>query len=78
MFIDRLDGNWLQHPFWKSSFKLDSPKQLKTLQESAVTHVWIDTDRGLDVAVNSTASEAPVNLACRKNAHDLDSAQPAH
>jgi HD-GYP domain-containing protein (c-di-GMP phosphodiesterase class II) len=59
MFIDRLDGNWLQHPFWKSSFKLDSPKQLKTLQESAVTHVWIDTDKGLDVAVNSTASEAP-------------------
>lgn len=62
MFIDRLDGNWLQHPFWKSSFKLDKPKQLKTLQESAVSHVWIDTDKGLDVAneaVNSTASEAP-------------------
>lgn len=62
MFIDRLDGNWLQHPFWKSSFKLDKPKQLKTLQESAVSHVWIDTDKGLDVAdeaVNSTASKAP-------------------
>lgn len=50
MFIDKLDGNWLQHPFWKSSFKLDSPKQLKTLQESAVTHVWIDTGKGLDVS----------------------------
>ena len=50
MFIDKLDGNWLQHPFWKSAFKLDNPKQLKTLQESAVTHVWIDTDKGLDVA----------------------------
>jgi len=60
MFIDRLDGNWLQHPFWKSSFKLDSPKRLKTLQESAVTHVWIDTGKGLDIADhagNSAASE---------------------
>lgn len=63
MFIDKLDGNWLQHPFWKSAFKLDNPKQLKTLQESAVTHVWIDTDKGLDVAnetVNSTANETNV------------------
>lgn len=50
MFIDKLDGNWLQHPFWKSAFRLDTEKQLKTLRESAVTHVWIDTDKGLDVA----------------------------
>lgn len=57
MFIDKLDGNWLQHPFWKSAFKLDNPKQLKTLQESAVTHVWIDTDKGLDVA--DTTDPAP-------------------
>lgn len=61
MFIDKLDGSWLQHPFWKSSFKLDNPKQLKTLLESAVTHVWIDTGKGLDVtdqAGNSSANEA--------------------
>lgn len=50
MFIDKLDGNWLQHPFWKSSFKLNSPEQLKLLQESAVSHVWIDTGKGLDLA----------------------------
>jgi HD-GYP domain-containing protein (c-di-GMP phosphodiesterase class II) len=66
MFIDKLDGNWLQHPFWKSAFKLDNPKQLKTLQESAVTHVWIDTDHGLDVenkpdhAADSQTTTPPV------------------
>jgi len=49
MFIDKLDGNWLQHPFWKSSFKLENPKNIIALKESAVTHVWIDTARGLDV-----------------------------
>lgn len=58
MFIDKLDGNWLQHPFWKSAFRLDNPKQLKTLQESAVTHVWIDTDKGLDVANETGSSTA--------------------
>lgn len=49
MFIDRLDGNWLQHPFWRNSFKLDKPKYIKALEESAVTHVWIDISKGLDV-----------------------------
>lgn len=49
MFIDKLDGNWLQHPFWKTSFKLDNPKNITVLKESAVTHLWIDISKGLDV-----------------------------
>lgn len=50
MFIDALDGSWLDHPFWKSAFKVEQPAQLAQLQSSAVKSVWIDTDRGLDVA----------------------------
>jgi len=49
MFIDKLDGNWLQHPFWKTSFKLENPRNITALKESAVTHLWIDTSKGLDV-----------------------------
>jgi len=60
MFIDKLDGNWLQHPFWKSSFKLENPKNIAALKESAVTHVWIDTSKGLDVEKKETRkNEAP-------------------
>lgn len=60
MFIDKLDGNWLQHPFWKTSFKLENPKNIAALKESAVTHVWIDTSKGLDVAKKeSRKNEAP-------------------
>ena len=61
MFIDKLDGNWLQHPFWKTSFKLENPKNITALKESAVTHVWIDISKGLDVAKkDSGKSEEPL------------------
>ncbi|MFK5893564.1 MAG: HD-GYP domain-containing protein [Pseudomonadota bacterium] len=59
MFIEKLDGNWLKHPFWKTSFKLDLAKNLKTLQTSEITHVWIDTSKGLDIVANK-ATKAPV------------------
>jgi len=60
MFIDKLDGNWLQHPFWKTSFKLDNPKNITALKESAVTHLWIDTSKGLDVEdKQASKAEAP-------------------
>ena len=62
MFIDKLDGNWLNHPFWKTSFKIENPKNIKALVESAVTHVWIDTSKGLDVKEKEVAKseETPV------------------
>jgi len=49
MYVDKFDGNWLKHPFWKSAFKLDSNKNLKAILDSEVTHVWIDTSKGDDV-----------------------------
>ncbi|MEZ5741028.1 MAG: HD-GYP domain-containing protein [Burkholderiaceae bacterium] len=49
MYIQRLDGSWLHHPFWRKSFALQDEADLKTLRESGITHVWIDLDRGDDV-----------------------------
>ena len=49
MFIDKLDGSWLKHPFWKTSFILENPRDLKTIKDSGISHVWIDTSRGDDV-----------------------------
>ena len=49
MFIEKLDGNWLKHPFWKTSFKLDKTKDLKTIKDAGISHVWIDTSKGNDV-----------------------------
>lgn len=53
MYIDEVCGSWMEHPFWKSSFKLATLKQLKTLQECGIQEVWIDTNKGLDVEIST-------------------------
>lgn len=52
MFIQELCGSWMDHPFWKKSFELTDPKDLKTLQTCGLQEVWIDTAKGLDVAAD--------------------------
>ncbi len=49
MYIHELRGSWLEHPFWRKSFKLDDPKDLQKLIHSGVDEIWIDTNKGLDV-----------------------------
>jgi len=56
MFVDELCGSWMDHPFWKSAFKLSEAKDLKSLQESEIHEVWIDISKGLDVASNVAAA----------------------
>lgn len=59
MFVDELCGSWMDHPFWKTAFKLANQKDLATLRESNVQEVWIDTDKGLDIETQTEAiSEA--------------------
>ncbi len=54
MYIDKFDGNWLKHPFWKTSFKLETSKDLKTIRSSEVTHLWIDNNKGDDIEKATT------------------------
>ncbi|HEU0187832.1 MAG TPA: DUF3391 domain-containing protein, partial [Gallionellaceae bacterium] len=49
MYLQEICGSWMDHPFWKKSFLLNDPKDIKTLNECGVHEVWIDTDKGLDV-----------------------------
>ena len=50
MYVKEMVGSWLSHPFWKSSFTVDSRDMVTKLRESGVAELWIDTERGLDVA----------------------------
>lgn len=61
MFIHRLEGDWLDHPFWKSRFVLKTERDLQKLRESVIKEVWIDPSQGLDVAPEPAlvASAAP-------------------
>ncbi|CAH1387724.1 HD-GYP domain-containing protein [Candidatus Nitrotoga sp. M5] len=52
MYIQEICSKWIDHPFWKKSFKLIENKDLNTLRNCGVKEVWIDTDLGLDVVAN--------------------------
>lgn len=49
MYLQEVCGSWMDHPFWKRSFKLAEDKDLNTLKNCGVDEVWIDTSKGLDV-----------------------------
>lgn len=49
MFLHELDGNWLDHPFWKTRFLLTRSQDLDKLRESGIQTLRIDTSKGLDV-----------------------------
>ncbi len=59
MYIHDVGGKWIDHPFWKKSFKLAEQKDLNTLHKCGLEEIWIDTSKGLDVEV-SVADDSQV------------------
>ncbi|WP_250890221.1 HD-GYP domain-containing protein [Sphingobium nicotianae] len=53
MFIHKLDGNWLKHPFWRTKFLLTDEQILADLRASDVDGVYIDVEKGEDVGARS-------------------------
>ena len=49
MFIQEMKGSWIDHPFWRKSFVLQDPEDLKKLRASKIDGVVIDTTKGLDI-----------------------------
>jgi HD-GYP domain-containing protein (c-di-GMP phosphodiesterase class II) len=49
MYIHKLEGPWLKHPFWKSKFLLTDAGQLADLHASELEAVVIDVEKGDDV-----------------------------
>jgi putative nucleotidyltransferase with HDIG domain len=59
MFIQKFEGPWLAHPFWRSSFLLEQPDDLRRILDSGVPELWIDTERGIDLPATREAPRAP-------------------
>lgn len=57
MYIQAFVGSWMDHPFWRSKFVVDNPRDLQLIQGSRVKEVWIDASKGLDVEVGVTSVE---------------------
>jgi HD-GYP domain-containing protein (c-di-GMP phosphodiesterase class II) len=60
MHLHSLEGAWMDHPFWKTKFVIRDQDQLKKLQDSVITEVWIDPDKGLDLVEEAVALPTPV------------------
>lgn len=62
MFVHKLEGSWLKHPFWKSRFLLEDSDTLTDLRDSEIDAVVIDISKGRDVAQRGAgeAGQAPV------------------
>lgn len=59
MYLKEFCGSWMEHPFWRSAFVLADPKDIEAILSSSIKEVWIDCDKGLDVAAGeTTVSEA--------------------
>lgn len=68
MHLHRLEGSWMQHPFWRSSFLIEDARDLKRLLACGVAECWIDVSLGVDVAPAAADPAAPVPAAVEPTA----------
>lgn len=59
MYVDRLEGSWFDHPFWRASFLLTDPADLQKLRRSAIPSVVIDDSKGRGVAAATAPTASP-------------------
>jgi len=63
MYIEKLDVSWVNHPFWKSSFKINTTKELKTIRASAIKFAWVDVKKGIKIP-DQPATRLKVSETC--------------
>lgn len=59
MYLHKLGGSWLDHPFLRNSFLLEDPKDLQRILASGIQSVWIDTSRGLGLEAPAASVPSP-------------------
>nr|WP_239482231.1 HD-GYP domain-containing protein [Pseudomonas insulae] len=60
MYIHEFCGTWMEHPFWRTRFLLDSGKDLQRIRDSGIAELWIDTAKGLDLPSGRSVEEVEV------------------
>jgi HD-GYP domain-containing protein (c-di-GMP phosphodiesterase class II) len=56
MFVDGLEGPWMNHPFWRTKFLIKDEATLRRLKDSGVAECRIDLERGQDIAAPAPAA----------------------
>jgi len=77
MFVHAMEGSWLQHPFWKKKFVLDSEHDLQRLRDSDIPGIIIDDERGVpprpkaDPVVAAAPASKPRPVVSRLSEEDF-------
>ena len=48
----------MEHPFWRTGFVIADPKDIQSIRASSIKEVWIDCNKGLDIATGEVAVSA--------------------
>lgn len=76
MFIQEVDVSWLDNPFWKKTFKIDSQADLQKLLSSKIKTITIDTTKGFDVLEESEIVDQPANASVEEGESSQVSTEP--
>jgi HD-GYP domain-containing protein (c-di-GMP phosphodiesterase class II) len=77
MHIHELGGAWLDHPFWRSSFKVEDTQTIQKIRTSGIREAWIDTAKGLDITGGVTEAEADAEIELDLQFSAVESAPPS-
>lgn len=75
MHLKEFCGSWMEHPFWRTGFVITDAKDIASILASSIKEVWIDCDKGVDVAdgqhaVSEAQSEAQVEAELQRAANE--------
>lgn len=59
MFVEKFEGSWFHHPFWKAGFRISDHEILEQVRSSRLTGVIIDTARSEAPAAPAARSDGP-------------------
>ncbi|WP_341646403.1 HD-GYP domain-containing protein [Thauera sp. SDU_THAU2] len=63
MYVHDLNCDWMEHNFVRNRFTVDTDETVAEIRALGVPEIWIDTERGLDVADESAQDENEVDEA---------------
>lgn len=72
MFIVKLGGSYMDHPFWRSRFLLTKEEDLRLLQVSGVNRVCIDISKGRDAGAQAKPVAPPPDVPLTATKSDAE------
>jgi len=59
MYIQKLEGSWMDHNFWRTRLLIEDDATLALLHNCGATEVWIDISQGDDVGEDASPLATP-------------------